>query len=298
MTGVQTCALPIFIILFIAIASAEDIYSPFKRSTIIQNRINSVSEETKKLHDKISADEQQERNLQDSLFYLYRDLKYATIAEDRQKLEEEIENIQKNLHEVRMHKVDLLREIRSASDKITAPFRDNIVRSNKIERHVGLEDEGNFVEERIKTQDAIKKITTKLANKYATLAAKIAAKSVVAKAALKFKNDNAKVQAFVAKKAEKAYSDVHAKVIKAIERAVENGVARSNVETVAKTAVERLANRLNMKALSLPTVAEADKVAQSIVKAQLKGKKAAPAKKTVKAAPKKAAPKKVAPKKK
>jgi hypothetical protein len=302
-------------LLFIALATAEDIYSPFKRSCVIQNRINDITGKTKAIHNQIKADEQQERNLQDSLFYLYRDLKYATTAEDRARLELEIEAIQKKLHQVRLHKVNLLRDIRKETDKINAPFRDNIARSNKIERHVGLEDEGNYVEERMKTQALIKKVTTQLANKYASVAAKIAAEKAVLKAAKKFKGDKVKVQAFVAKKAEKAYSVMHAKIVKAIAAAVENGVSRNNVETVAKTAIEYIVNRLNLRVASQAPVADADKIAQKIVAGQVKnikkfakkvvkgkkagkkvGKKAAP-KKAAKKAPKKAA-KKVAPKKK
>jgi hypothetical protein len=310
-------------LLFIALATAEDIYSPFKRSCVIQKRINDITGKTKVIHNKIKADEQQERNLQDSLFYLYRDLKYATTAEDRARLELEIEAIQKKLHQVRLHKVNLLRDIRKETDKINAPFRDNIARTNKIERHVGLEDEGNYVEERMKTQALIKKITTQLANKYASVAAKVAAEKAVIKAAKKFKGDKAKVQAYVAKKAEKAYSAMHAKIVKAISLAVENGVSRNNVETVAKTAIEYIVGRLNLKVAQQAPVADADKIANKIVAGQAKnikkfakkaakklakkGKKAgkkvakkvgkkAP-KKAVKKAPKKAA-KKVAPKKK
>jgi hypothetical protein len=260
-------------LLFIALATAEDIYSPFKRSCVIQKRINDITAETKAIHNKIKADEQQERNLQDSLFYLYRDLKYATVADDRAKLETEIEGIQKRLHEVRLHKVNLLRDIRKETDKINAPFRDNIARSNKIERHVGLEDEGNYVDERLKTQAAIKKITTKLANKYASIAAKVAAQESVAKAIKKYKKNNAKVQAYVAKKAEKAYTAMHAKIVKAIAAAVEGGVARSNVETVAKTAIEYIINKLNMKVASQASVDDADKIAHKIVSDQLKGVK-------------------------
>nr|BAN39798.1 hypothetical protein [Entamoeba histolytica] len=271
-----------FILLFIALATAEDIYSPFKRSCVIQNRINTITAQTKAIHNKIRADEQQERNLNNSLYYLYRDLKYATVAEDRARLELEIEAIQKKLHSVRIHKVNMLRDIRKETDKITAPFRDSIARSNKIERHVGLEDEGNFVDERLKTQATIKKVTSQLANKYATLAAKIAAQSDVAKAAKKFNNDAAKVQAFVAKKAEAAYTKVHSKIVKAISAAVENGVARNNVETVAKTAIEQIVDKLMMKVAAQPSVEAADKVAQNIVKSQLKQ-----IKKAVKVTPKK-----------
>jgi hypothetical protein len=273
-------------LLFIALATAEDIYSPFKRSCVIQKRINDITAQTKAIHNKIRADEQQERNLQDSLFYLYRDLKYATVADDRARLEIEIEAIQKKLHEVRLHKVNLLRDIRKETDKINAPFRDNIARSNKIERHVGLEDEGNYVEERLKTQAAIKKITTQLANKYASIAAKVAAQEAVAKAVKKFKNNNAKVQAFVAKKAEKAYTAMHAKIVKAIAAAVEGGVARNNVETVAKTAIEYIINKLNLKVASHASTNDADKIARKIVAAQLKGIKKA-AKKAAKVAGKK-----------
>jgi hypothetical protein len=273
-------------LLFIALATAEDIYSPFKRSCVIQKRINDITAQTKAIHNKIRADEQQERNLQDSLFYLYRDLKYATVAEDRARLEIEIEAIQKKLHEVRLHKVNLLRDIRKETDKINAPFRDNIARMNKIERHVGLEDEGNYVEERLKTQAAIKKITTQLANKYASIAAKVAAQESVAKAAKKFKNNNAKIQAYVAKKAESAYTSMHSKIVKAIAAAVEQGVARNNVETVAKTAIEYIISKLNMKVASHASVKDADKIARKIVSAQLKQIKKA-AKKVAKKATKK-----------
>jgi len=179
-----------------------------------------------------------------------------------------------------------LRDIRKETDKINAPFRDNIARSNKIERHVGLEDEGNYVEERLKTQAAIKKITTQLANKYASIAAKVAAQESVAKAVKKFKNNNAKVQEFVAKKAEKAYTAMHAKIVKAIAAAVEGGVARNNVETVAKTAIEYIISKLNLKVASHASTSDADKIARKIVAAQLKGIKKA-AKKVAKAAGKK-----------
>nr|BAN40405.1 hypothetical protein, conserved [Entamoeba invadens] len=290
-------------LLFLAITLAvaeDDIYSPFKRSCVIQNRINSVTAETKNLQMGIEIDEQQERNFMDTLFYLYRDLKYATLTEDRTRLELEIEGIQKKLHDVRTHKVDLLRDIRKSADKVTQPFRDNIARTNRIERHVGLEDSGNFVEERYKTQDSIKKITEALANKYASLAAKVEAQNVVEKATKKFKNDAKKIKEYVEKKAEAAYKDIHAKVVKAINGATENGVVRSDVEAVAKTAIEGLVNTLEMKAAALPNIKVAEKLADKIVKTQLKGVKKT-TKKVAKKATKKAAKKvtkKTAPKKK
>nr|BAN40194.1 hypothetical protein, conserved [Entamoeba invadens] len=290
-------------LLFLAITLAvaeDDIYSPFKRSCVIQNRINSVTAETKNLQMRIEIDEQQERNFMDTLFYLYRDLKYATLTEDRTRLELEIEGIQKKLHDVRTHKVDLLRDIRKSADKVTQPFRDNIARTNRIERHVGLEDSGNFVEERYKTQDSIKKITEALANKYASLAAKVEAQNVVEKATKKFKNDAKKIKEYVEKKAEAAYKDIHAKVVKAINGATENGVVRSDVEAVAKTAIEGLVNTLEMKAAALPNIKVAEKLADKIVKTQLKGVKKT-TKKVAKKATKKATKKvtkKPAPKKK
>nr|BAN41383.1 hypothetical protein, conserved [Entamoeba invadens] len=290
-------------LLFLAITLAvveDDIYSPFKRSCVIQNRINSVTAETKNLQMRIEIDEQQERNFMDTLFYLYRDLKYATLTEDRTRLELEIEGIQKKLHDVRTHKVDLLRDIRKSADKVTQPFRDNIARTNRIERHVGLEDSGNFVEERYKTQDSIKKITEALANKYASLAAKVEARNVVEKATKKFKNDAKKIKEYVEKKAEAAYKDIHAKVVKAINGATENGVVRSDVEAVAKTAIEGLVNTLEMKAAALPNIKVAEKLADKIVKTQLKGVKKT-TKKVAKKATKKATKKvtkKTAPKKK
>nr|BAN40255.1 hypothetical protein, conserved [Entamoeba invadens] len=290
-------------LLFLAITLAvaeDDIYSPFKRSCVIQNRINSVTAETKNLQMRIEIDEQQERNFMDTLFYLYRDLKYATLTEDRTRLELEIEGIQKKLHDVRTHKVDLLRDIRKSADKVTQPFRDNIARTNRIERHVGLGDSGNFVEERYKTQDSIKKITEALANKYASLAAKVEAQNVVEKATKKFKNDAKKIKEYVEKKAEAAYKDIHAKVVKAINGATENGVVRSDVEAVAKTAIEGLVNTLEMKAAALPNIKVAEKLADKIVKTQLKGVKKT-TKKVAKKATKKATKKvtkKTAPKKK
>ncbi|KAL7716238.1 Uncharacterized protein QTN25_006234 [Entamoeba marina] len=294
------------VLLLIAFVSADDVYSPFKRSCVIQSRINSVNKETKKLNDEIDSDNQKIADLENTLQYFFRDLKYATTAEDRNKLEMEIESTQKKLHELRLHKVEVFRDMRRSTDKITNPFRDNIVRNNRVEGYVGLENSGNFVGERLKTQEAIKVISEKLATKYATLAAKIASKTALPSAQNKFKNNMKKIEEHVAKKAGKAYSEMYSKIVELINTAMKGGVSRKDVKDLAQSAIEEVVATLNKKYSSLPNTTVAEKIAKKIVKQQMKkttpkkgktaapkkGKTAAPKKAGKKAAPKKAAPKK------
>ncbi|ELP87328.1 hypothetical protein EIN_095850 [Entamoeba invadens IP1] len=257
-----------FILLLVTLSLA-DVYSPFKRTAVIQNRINTVRSETLGLREQIERFEQTERTHSNKLHYLYRDLKYATVVEDRTRLELEIEREQKLLHEARMSKVRVLREMRSTADKVTQPFRDNIVRGNKLERFVGVEDTGNYVEQRMRTQKMITKIASKLAKKYATIAASVAAKKSVKVATKKFKGDAEKIKEYVEKKATMAYTSTHSKIVQRIAAAFEKGYSLNVAET-ARAAIEKLVKKINMKETMIASTENLHKVTDKVLKSQIK----------------------------
>ena len=276
----------------------EDIYSPFKRTAIIQGRINNIYLKEKKFERKMKSLEDQERKLQQELEDLYNDMKYAASPRDRKNMEIAIEKKQKQVQALRLAKVKIVRRMRRVSDKITAPFRDNLVRSTRTEDRVGLENDQTFVAEKLRTQKTIVKVSTKLAKKYAIIAAQVAAAKALAHA--QAKNMGAKTEAYVAAQSKAAYAATYKKIIKTINARVAAGVARKEVSDVAQEAIEPIANKLVQEKTLIPNTAIAEKIAKNVV-AGVKGvlktvtKKAVKkviAKKTVKTVAKKAVAKK------
>ena len=255
------------LLLLIAFAVAdEDIYSPFKRTRVIQDRINRIYLSEKKFKSNIDGLDEQERRMQKELEDLYNDMKYAASPRDRTKMETEIENIQKRLQKLRLTRVRVLRKMRRTSDKITAPFRDNIVREAKVEDYVGLENQNSFVDEKMRTQKEVVKTSVKLAKKYASLAAEIAAVEAAEKAKAS-KVEAAKIEAVVSNKAQQEYSRVYKLIVKKINDKVSAGVARRQVKDVAEEAISDIVSQLVQKKALIPNVTPATVIAKRVVKA-------------------------------
>jgi len=237
----------VLFILLVVSCIAEDIYSPFKRTAVVQKRINKMYKSETELEKKIKALEQQERELSERQEELYKDMKYAVTSTDRTNLETEIEKIQKSTIDLRKQKTELIRQLRRTSDKITQPFRDNIAREAGVDNRIGLENENSYVAERIRMQKKAAEVGTELGKKYASIAAEIAALEAVAAG----KNVEE-----IQKLTKEAYTNTYVKVVKKVNKACED-VPANKISDVSENAIADLASNLIRQRALIPNNEEA-----------------------------------------
>jgi len=239
-------------ILLVVSCIAEDIYSPFKRTAVVQKRINKMYQTEVDLEKKIKALEQQERELAERQDELYKDMKYAVTSKDRTNLETEIERIQKSTIELRQEKTELVRKLRRTSDKITQPFRDNIAREAGVDNRVGLENENSYIAERMRMQKKVAQVGTDLGKKYASIAAEIAALEAV--------QEGKKVEE-IQKLAKDAYTKTYVEIVKTVNAACED-VPANRIMDVSENAIAELASDLIRKRALIPNNEEALAIAK------------------------------------
>jgi hypothetical protein len=252
----------LFVLLIIG-CIAEDIYSPFKRTAVIQQRINQMYRSESDMEKSIKALEQQERDLTHKQDDLYKDMKYAVTASDRANMETQIEKIQKSVIELRKKKTELLRNLRRTSDRITQPFRDNIAREAGVDDRIGVENENTFIAERMRIQKKVAQVASKLGKKYAAVAAEIAAlKAVEAK----------KKPADVQKETKEAYTKIYTLIVERVSKACEH-VPANKVEETAEQSIAFIAEKLVHERALIPDNAEALAVAKKFAGEEKKAEK-------------------------
>jgi hypothetical protein len=188
--------------------------------------------------------ERKERRLLNYLEVLYGDMSLAVGMGDRLKIEKQVSDVQRQLEVIRKQKRVVIRRMRKMADKIGADERDRLVRKGRIEDKVGLDQNTHIRRDIENNQKKLLAETKVLAQKYATMAATIAA----SKKAIKVNKDKSgnimDAQHSFKKVAKKAYNQMYKTIVERIEAATAEGVSNEEIKIVCRDAISGIIRKL------------------------------------------------------